>query len=72
VDNCASGGSAPPGQEYRAELLQLPYAFKPRPAITGINKKTVRFVASYFVLVVGSATLDGSCTGLLGMLSFKW
>lgn len=28
VDTCATGGRSPPDQEYRAELLQLPYAFQ--------------------------------------------
>lgn len=37
VDNCKEGGLAPAGQEYRAELLQLPYAFVDRPVITKIS-----------------------------------
>jgi hypothetical protein len=43
VDNCKEGGKAPPDQEYRAELLQLPYAFKPRPEITSISSSTVKY-----------------------------
>lgn len=43
VDNCAEGGKAPPDQEYRAELLQLPYAFKERPVITSISSDTVQY-----------------------------
>jgi hypothetical protein len=38
------GGKAPPDQEYRAELLQLPYAFNPnRPVITAISSNTVSY-----------------------------
>jgi len=37
VDNCKEGGLAPAGQEYRAELLQLPYAFMDRPVITKVS-----------------------------------
>lgn len=44
LDSCASGGKAPPDQEYRAELLQLPYAFNPnRPVITAISSNTVPY-----------------------------
>lgn len=43
VDTCKEGGLAPPDQEYRAELLQLPYAFKPRPEITSISSDTVKY-----------------------------
>lgn len=41
---CLQGGKAPPDQEYRAELLQLPYAFNPnRPDITAISSNTVPY-----------------------------
>jgi len=35
IDDCKTGMS-PPGQEYRAEVLQLPYAFQPRPVIKSV------------------------------------
>ena len=41
VDTCKEGGLAPPDQEYRAELLQLPYAFQDRPEITAISASKV-------------------------------
>ncbi|KAI8472424.1 MAG: hypothetical protein J3K34DRAFT_414131 [Monoraphidium minutum] len=41
VDNCKEGGLSPAGQEYRAELLQLPYAFQDRPEITSLPKDYV-------------------------------
>ncbi|KIZ03620.1 glyoxal or galactose oxidase [Monoraphidium neglectum] len=43
VDNCKEGGLAPAGQEYRAELLQLPYAFVDRPVITSVSKENVKY-----------------------------
>lgn len=43
VDTCKEGGKAPPDQEYRAELLQLPYAFKARPEILSISRATVSY-----------------------------
>jgi hypothetical protein len=43
VDTCKEGGKAPPDQEYRAELLQLPYAFKERPVITGLSSDSVKY-----------------------------
>lgn len=46
VDNCKEGGKAPPDQEYRAELLQLPYAFKTRPEIVSISSDAVQFGGS--------------------------
>lgn len=46
VDNCKEGGLAPPDQEYRAELLQLPYAFGPRPEITSISADAVKYGGS--------------------------
>lgn len=43
VDTCKEGGLAPPDQEYRAELLQLPYAFKDRPEITEISSDSLKY-----------------------------
>lgn len=43
VDTCKEGGKAPPDQEYRAELLQLPYAFKDRPVITDVSSDSVKY-----------------------------
>ena len=34
---------SPPDQEYRAELLQLPYAFLPRPTITAVDNRYPRY-----------------------------
>jgi hypothetical protein len=46
VDTCKEGGLAPPDQEYRAELLQLPYAFKDRPEITSVSSDSVKYGGS--------------------------
>lgn len=46
VDTCKEGGLAPPDQEYRAELLQLPYAFKDRPEITDVSSDAVKYGGS--------------------------
>jgi hypothetical protein len=43
VDTCKEGGLAPPDQEYRAELLQLPYAFKDRPEITDVSSDSLKY-----------------------------
>ncbi|GBF98436.1 hypothetical protein Rsub_11081 [Raphidocelis subcapitata] len=43
VDNCKDGGLAGAGQEYRAELLQLPYAFMDRPAINSVSANSVGY-----------------------------
>lgn len=47
MDNCKEGGLAGAGQEYRAELLQLPYAFADRPAITGLSSSKVGWVLGW-------------------------
>ncbi|KAF8059661.1 CA1 [Scenedesmus sp. PABB004] len=56
VDDCASGGKAPPDQEYRAELLQLPYAFRPRPEITGLSSDALKYGGSVTITYAPAST----------------
>ena len=42
MQGCPSQRS-PPDLEYRAELLQLPYAFVPRPVVTAVDNRYPRY-----------------------------
>ena len=67
---------SPPDQEYRAELLQLPYAFAPRPTITAVDnrypryggKVTLRYVQGSKLVTAATIVPPGANTHSLNMM----